>query len=207
MELKKEMLMKAAPLTNKDRLDDFIKTFNEWNNRFGINTPLRVAHFLATVWHESGALRFVEENLNYSESGLRKVFPRYFPTAALAARYARRPQAIANRVYANRMGNGNEASGDGWRFKGRGLIQITGRANYLAYQQSGFCNGDLMSHTEWLTRSPGMTKSAMWFWYANGCNALADSDDATAVCRRVNGGLNGLQERKVYLNRFKAVIK
>jgi len=191
---------------SQEAVAEFVRVFNVWNDRFGITTPLRMAHFLATVWHESAGLTRTVENLNYSAQGLRRTFPKYFPTAALANQYARKPQAIANRVYANRMGNGNEASGDGWRYRGRGLIQLTGRSNYQAYQNSAFCNGDLMGHPEWLSQYPGALKSAMWFWWKNGCNELADRDDATAVCRRVNGGLNGLDERKIYLGKFKTML-
>lgn len=188
------------------QMAEFVRIFNAWNDAFQITTPLRIAHFLATVWHESSGLTRLTENLNYSAQGLRRTFARYFPTVTLANQYARKPQAIANRVYANRMGNGNEASGDGWRYRGRGLIQLTGRANYAAYQQSGFCNGDLLSHPEWLAQYPGALKSAMWFWWKSGCNALADRDDATAVCRRVNGGTNGLDDRKAWLVRWKGAI-
>ena len=204
MELTIEQVRKVAPRMDGAQVAEFVRIFNAWNDAFQITTPLRIAHFLATVWHESAGLTRTVENLNYSAQGLRRTFARYFPTVTLANQYARKPQAIANRVYANRMGNGNEASGDGWRYRGRGLIQLTGRANYQAYQQSGFCNGDLLSHPEWLAAYPGALKSAMWFWWKNGCNALADRDDATAVCRRVNGGLNGLDDRKAWLQKWKA---
>lgn len=206
MELTIEQVKAVAPRMDGAQVAEFVRVFNVWNDRFGITTRLRIAHFLATVWHESAGLTRTVENLNYSAQGLRKTFPRYFPTVTLANQYARKPQAIANRVYANRMGNGNEASGDGWRYRGRGLIQLTGRSNYLAYQQSGFCNGDLMGHAEWLAQYPGALKSAMWFWWKNGCNELADRDDATAVCRRVNGGLNGLDDRKAWLQKWKGVL-
>lgn len=204
-EITRDMMMAAAPRTDKGRVDVAVRYLNQWAAKFGIDSDLRMAHFLGQVMHESDCLRAVEENLNYSANGLLRTFPRYF-TAATAAQYAYKPAKIANRVYANRMGNGNEASGDGWRYRGRGLIQLTGRSNYLAYQQSGFCNGDLMGHAEWLAQYPGALKSAMWFWWKNGCNELADRDDATAVCRRVNGGLNGLDDRKAWLQKWKGAI-
>jgi len=198
-----QQIMRAVPSANRERATELVQVFNDWNERFQINTPLRVSFFLAHVLHESGNLKYVEENLNYSADGLRKTFPKYFPTAALAAQYARQPQKIANRVYADRMGNGNEASGDGWRYRGRGMIQLTGKFQYQSYQNSGFCNGNLVAHPEWLTKSPGHTKSAMWYWYSHGCNELADRDDNISVTKRINGGLNGYANRDYLLRRFK----
>lgn len=210
MRITREQLLRAVPDTNKSRIDDFVRDFNEYADGFGISTPMRAAHFLAQCWHESGMLSHVEENLNYSADGLLKTFPKYF-NAKTAPQYARKPQKIACRVYANRMGNGSEASGDGWRYRGRGFIQLTGKTNYALYQKSGFCVGDLLSHPEWLTKSPGMTKSAMWFWYSRGLNALADLDDGGKIgedivrrlTKKVNGGDNGLAQRLYYYRRFK----
>lgn len=195
-------IMRAVPKADRERVKDFVRVFNEWGSKFGISTPIRVVHFLAQITHESGAFKYVEENLNYSEQALLKVFPKYF-NADTAREYARKPEKIANRVYANRMGNGDEASGDGWRYRGRGLIQLTGRLNYLNYEKSGYCVGKLTDHPEWLVNSPGAYKSAMWFWYANGLNVLADKDDVNAVTKRINGGYNGLSERLYYLRRYK----
>lgn len=188
------------------RVREFVAVFNEWADKFKINTPLRIAYFLAHVFHESGNLKYVEENLNYSADGLRRTFPSYFPNTSLAAQYARKPEMIANRVYGGRYGNGNEQSGDGWRYRGRGLIQLTFKDNYRAYQNSGFCNGNLLAHPEWLSQSPGYTKSAMWFWYSKGCNTLADRDDNTAVTKRINGGLNGYSNRSFLLRRFRKIF-
>jgi len=205
MIIKESQILDAVPITNRKRLTEFVATFNKWGERFDIDTPLRVVHFLAQCWHESGALSAVEENMNYSAKRLLQVFPKYFD-ANTAQRYAHKPQMIANRVYANRMGNGNEASGDGWRFKGRGIIGTTGRANYKEYAVSEFCVGDLMSHPEWLALNPGAYKSAMFFWWNNDCNRWADEDDVDGLTRRINGGYNGLQDRKKYLNSFKEVF-
>lgn len=202
MQITEQQLRRAVPSVSSTNLPSFVKTFNEYAEKFGINTPLRVVHFLAQVFHESGNLCHREENLNYSVDGLLKTFPKYF-TQATAQAYARKPQAIANRVYANRMGNGSEASGDGWRFKGRGYIGTTGRDNYKAYANSEFCKGDLMAHPEWLAQAPGDLKSALFFWYNNGLNALADKDDVNAVTKRVNGGYNGLANRGYLLRRFR----
>lgn len=203
MKITEQQLRRAVPGVSISNLPGFVRTFNEWAEKFGINTPLRVAHYLAQVFHESAKLKLREENLNYSANGLLKTFPRYFKTRQEAVAYAHRPQAIANRVYANRMGNGNEASGDGWRFRGRGYIGTTGRDNYRAYANSGFCVGDLMAHPEWLAQNPGDQKSAMYFWYKNGLNALADRDDIRAVTRKVNGGYNGLSDRMNLYYKFK----
>lgn len=205
MQITESQILEAAPMTNRARLEEFVITFNKWGGKFEINTPLRVVHFLSQCWHESGALKATEENMNYSAKRLLEVFPKYFDVTR-AQRYAGKPQMIANRVYANRMGNGNEASGDGWRFRGRGIIGTTGRSNYKEYADSGFCVGDLMSHPEWLAQSPGAYKSAMFFWWKNNCNKWADEDDVDGLTRRINGGYNGLSDRKRYLQAFKKVF-
>lgn len=162
---------------------------------FKINTPLRLAHFLSQCMHESGNFKFLIENLNYSENGLLSTFPKYFSNGS-AAQYARNPEKIANRVYANRMGNGNEWSGDGWKYRGRGYIQLTGKANYVSFSQSVgenvVSNPDLVS-----TKYP--LASAAWFFHRNALNTIADKgpsvDVITAVTRRVNGGTKGLSDR------------
>lgn len=203
-------IRRAVSGVDNTRLPDFVRTFNEWNDQFQINTPARVAHFLSQVMHESGGLHHVEENLNYSADGLLKTWPKRF-TAETAAGYARQPERIANKVYANRMGNGTEASGDGWKYRGRGFIQLTGKSNYQAYASSEFCRGDLMRHPEWLAQSPGNLKSAMWFWQKNGLNELSDADDGgrigetvvERITKRVNGGLLGIATRKLYYRKFK----
>lgn len=162
-------------------------------DKFQINTRARVAAFLATIGVESAALSAVAENLNYSAAGLLATWPKRF-TAVTAAAAARQPQVIANIVYCNRMGNGAPASGDGWRYRGRGLIQITGKNGYTA---AGVALGlDLTSRPELLEQPANAANSAAHWWDSNGCNQLADAGDMTAVTRRVNGGTNGLAERK-----------
>ena len=205
MQITIEQIKKIAPGAPDKAAGEFVDTFNKWSDKFGITTPLRAAHFISQCVHECAELKAFEENLNYSEKGLLKVFPKYF-NATTVKQYARKPEKIANRVYANRMGNGNEASGDGWKYKGRGAIGLTGRSNYLAYSTSGFCVGDLMVHPEWLAKSPGCYKSAMWFWWKNGLNVIADTGDVNAVTKRVNGGYNGLDSRKKYLARSKEAL-
>jgi putative chitinase len=173
-----------------------IDSIPEVASKFQINTPLRVAHFLAQCGHESGGFRVTSENLNYSAKGLNGIFRKYFPTEASAAAYARQPQKIANKVYANRMANGNEASGDGFRFRGRGYIQLTGRDNYTQFGRA--IGVDIPSNPD-LVASKYALASAAWFWSKNGLNRLADggATDAvvTSITRRVNGGTIGLADR------------
>lgn len=205
MKIDKSMILRAVPEVFRPRLNDFVSTFNEYSDVFGIDTPLRAAHYLAQVFYESTALSRTEENMNYSQQRLLQVFPKYF-NKATADMYAHNPQKTANRVYANRMGNGSEASGDGYRFRGRGFLQLTGKAGYQAYAKSGYCVGDLMSHPEWLSQFPGAQKASMWYWNKHNINRWADDDNAEGVTRSINGGLNGLAQRKFYLRRFKKVL-
>lgn len=173
------------------------KTLLDNNN---INTPLRLAHFFAQIHHESN-LKPVAENLNYSAQVLRNVFGKYFPTLTEAEAYARKPEKIANKVYANRMGNGDEQSGDGWKYRGRGFIQITGKNNYNTLSDdTGICyvgNPDLL-----LNEADSMV-SALWFWNKNNLNRWADADDVREVTRRINGGYNGLAHRTELLRKYK----
>jgi putative chitinase len=164
--------------------------------KFNINTPLRLAHFLAQCGHESGGFKVTQENLNYSAKGLMGIFKKYFPTQQLAEAYQRQPQKIANKVYASRMDNGSEASGDGYKFRGRGYIQLTGRANYTAFGKA--INEDIASNPDVVSGKYALL-SAAWFWSKNGLNTLADggaSDQVvTSITKRVNGGTIGLPDR------------
>ena len=172
--------------------------------RFEIATPARMAAFCAQLAHESGQLQRWTENLSYRWERLRQVFPKYFPSDAEARPFDRKPERIANRVYANRMGNGPEASGDGWRYRGRGPIQLTGKDNYRACGQG--IGVDLVDDPDLLvTPEPGCLAAA-WFWARNGLNALADAGDFVTITRRINGGLNGLAERREFWERAKAVF-
>lgn len=185
MRITVQQLMRAYPQTNRTRAEEFVAVFNEWSGKFGISTNARLIHFLAQCWHESGALRYVEE-------------------IASGAAYDTGAKAKA-------LGNTPEKDGDGQKYKGRGFIQITGRANYRAYQESGFCVGNLMEHPEWLAKSPGHTKSAMWFWWKKGLSAIADLDDGgrmgedivKRITKKVNGGYNGLAQRQYFYRCFK----
>ena len=164
--------------------------------KFGINTPLRLAHFLAQCGHESGGFRATQENLNYSAKGLMGIFKKYFPTLALAQSYERKPEKIANRVYGGRMGNGPESSGEGYKFRGRGYIQLTGKENYTAFGKS---IGEDMTVNQDKVSGPYALLSAAWFFSKNGLHKMADegSSDAvvTKITKRVNGGTIGLADR------------
>lgn len=206
MKITESQIRRIMPKAKSANVTAFVKCFNEHSERFGINTKLRVAAFLSQIAVESVQLNATEENLNYSADGLLKTFPTYFKTRADAEAYARQPQRIANRVYASRMGNGDEQSGDGWLFKGRGLIMTTGKDNYQRYAKSEYCVGDLMKHPEWLAVYPGALKSAMFFWLVNGLNALADREDIRTICKRVNGGWNGLSDRLYYWRQARKVL-
>lgn len=164
--------------------------------KFGINTPLRLAHFLAQCGHESGGFRAVQENLNYSAKGLNGIFRKYFATEASAAAYARNPQKIASKVYGGRMGNGPESTGEGFKFRGRGYIQLTGKDNYRAFGAA--INEDMTANPDKVaTHYPLL--SAAWFFSKNGLHRIADegATDAvvTKITKRVNGGTIGLADR------------
>ena len=171
--------------------------------RFGITTPLRLAHFLAQCGHESGGFRAVQENLNYSAKGLCGIFRKYFPSVTVAMQYERKPEKIANKVYANRMGNGNEASGDGWKHRGRGYIQLTGKENYKAFDAT--VPEDILANPD-LVATKYALASAAFFFKKNGlwaiCDRGADMATVTAVTKRVNGGTIGLADRQKHFNEF-----
>ena len=175
-----------------------------------INTPLRAAHFLAQAAHESGGFKFKSENLNYSKESLLKVFPKYF-TPASAEAYHRQPEKIASRVYANRMGNGDEASKDGWKFKGRGYIQLTGKDNYKAFSDWAK-EPSIIENPDQVADDKYAGLSAIWFWNKNGLSKIADTDnlrdDKTIIkiTQRVNGGTHGLVDRLERFNNYKKIL-
>lgn len=160
--------------------------------KYGIDTPTRVAHFLAQVSVESGRLARTEEELSYSAERLKAVWPSRFKTLQEARQYERNPQALAERVYGGRMGNAS--LGDGWKYRGRGLKQLTGKANYVAYMLAA--DVDCLSNPDLLLQPQYAADSAAWFWSSNGCSALADRCDVAGLTRRINGGTNGLEERQ-----------
>jgi putative chitinase len=169
---------------------------------YEINTPERVAAFIAQCAHESGYFRFLRENLNYRAESLMKTFPRHFKTLEEAKRYERKPEMIANKVYANRMGNSDEASGDGWRYLGRGLIQLTGKNNYTLFAAS--IDTPLEEIPEYLQTFEGAIQSACWFWEQNNLNRFADSRDIITMSKRINGGTIGMEDR---INKYNKALK
>ena len=175
-------------------------------DKFEINTPLRLAHFLAQCGHESGGFKVVSENLNYGAAGLQSIFKKYF-TAESAKEYQRKPEKIANIVYANRMGNGNQASGEGYKFRGRGFIQLTGKENYTSFDK--VVEDDIIANPELVaTKYPLL--SAAWFFHKNGLHKIADegATDAvvTKVTKRVNGGTIGLPDRIKHFNEYNNLL-
>jgi putative chitinase len=182
--------------------DSVIAMIPETAAKFEINSPLRLAHFLAQCGHESGGFKAVQENLNYSVDGLKKIFPKYFP-GNLAESYAKNPEKIASKVYGGRMGNGDETTKEGYKFRGRGYIQLTGKDNYKSFGQS--INEDMTTNPDLVsTKYPLL--SAAWFFSKNGLNKIADggATDAvvTSVTKRVNGGTIGLADRIKHFNEY-----
>ena len=188
--------------------DGVIAQIPSIQTKFEINTPLRLAHFLAQCGHESGGFKVLRENLNYGAKGLRSIFGKYFPTDALALAYERKPEKIANKVYANRMLNGDEASGDGYKFCGRGFIQLTGKENYTNF---GKAIGVDLTATPDLVATQYPLMSAAWFFHKNDLHKLADggATDAvvTSVTKRVNGGIIGLADRIKHFNEYYSLLK
>ena len=185
-------------------LDHWCEALNAILPDYDIDTPQRVAAFIAQTAHESGNYRAIKENLNYKAESLCRVWPRYFPNIDVARQYAQQPERIANRAYANRMGNGPEESGDGWRYCGRGLIQLTGKDNYTRYAQS--TEQTVEEAAEHLTTFEGCVQSACWFWEANNLNALADKGDMVMLTKRINGGTLGLEDRIKHYNHAQHVL-
>ena len=187
--------------------DAVIAQIPETAAKFGINTPLRLAHFLAQCGHESGGFRAVQENLNYSAKGLNGIFRKYFPTEAAAASYARNPAKIAAKVYGGRMGNGPESTGEGYKFRGRGYIQLTGKDNYKAFGNA--INEDMTATPDKVaTHYPLL--SAAWFFSKNGLHKIADegASDAvvTKITKRVNGGTIGLPDRIKHFKEYYSLL-
>jgi putative chitinase len=171
-------------------------------------TPVRAAHFFAQCAHESGGFKAFNENLNYGAKGLQGIFKKYFPDAATAAKYERKPEMIANRVYASRMGNGDEKSGDGYKYRGRGAIQLTGKSNYLAFSKH-IGDPEVMTNPD-IVATKYSFESAMFFFETNGLWAICDKgvDDATilALTKRINGGTHGLDDRKEKTKKYAVML-
>lgn len=197
-----DKLKKIIPL-NKE-VEEWYPILDKYLNDWDINTLERIAMFLAQCSHESAQFTVIKENLNYSSQGLQKVFGKYF-NKATADLYQRRPEMIANRVYANRMGNGDERSGDGWKFRGKGLIQLTGKNNHQDF--ADFLEISLDDCTEYLLTKEGAVHSACYFWKENQLNSFSDAHDVIGATRRINGGTNGLNERKENFEKFLKILK
>lgn len=189
--LTKEQLEKLIP--GNPYIDQWYEAFSQMLPQYDINTPQRIAAFIAQCGHESGGFKFLKENLNYRAESLMRTWPSRFPNIDFAREYAHKQEKIANYVYANRMGNGPESSGDGWRFLGRGLIQLTGRNNYEAFAES--IETPVEEIPEYLMTFEGAVQSACWFWENNNLNTLADQGDMVALTKKINGGTIGLDDR------------
>jgi putative chitinase len=185
-------------MVKNPHIEHWYEALNQLLPEYDINTPHRIAHFVAQCAHESGSFKFIKENLNYRAASLRATFPKYFPTDDLARQYEKRPEAIANRVYANRMGNGDEASGDGWRYCGRGLIQLTGKDNYTFF--AGSLGIPVEEAAEYLATFEGAAQSACFYWEQNKLNRFADANDVRGLTRAINGGFIGLEDRIKHTN-------
>ena len=188
----KEQLKDMIP--KNPYVDQWFEAISEILPEYEITTPQRVAAFLAQCAHESGGFVFLKENLNYKAASLRRVFPKYFPDDSIAAQYAGKGEMIANRVYANRMGNGPEESGDGFRYCGRGLIQLTGKNNYTFF--AGSLDIPVEEASEYLQTFEGAVQSACFFWEQNKLNQWADAGDILTLTKRINGGTIGLEDRQ-----------
>lgn len=192
-EAKLRQILVGAP-----HVDQWFLAIQEILPDYEINTPNRVACWLGQTAHESGGYRALRENLNYSAKGLNGIFKKYFPTEADAKPYERQPEKIANKVYASRMGNGDERSGDGWKYRGRGLIQLTGKNNYENFAMS--IEESVDETVKFLETYEGAVQSACWFWEANNLNDLADKLDIKLMTKKINGGYIGLEDRIKHIN-------
>jgi len=198
-----ELLVKASSFINAKYYSYFAKYCDKYN----INTPLRLAHFLSQVNHESGNMKYIEENLNYSAKRLLQVFPKYFKTLEEAKKYEYKPEKIANKIYANRMCNGDEASGDGWRYRGRGHIQLTGKNNYILFA-NWVKNKDIINNPDLILKDNDLlVLTAFFYWdYRKINNIIIDNANQYEICKKVtraiNGGYNGLDDR---WQRFKKI--
>lgn len=193
MEITKEIFTELFPKAKKSK--ELVKAMKDILPKYDIDTPERIAGFLAQCGHESGGFRLIEENLNYSAKALDAVFGKYFVRGGRdAEEYARQPERIANIVYANRMGNSDSESGDGWKFRGRGYIQLTGRDNYKNFATD--IDSGLRDAVEYTETIAGALESACWFWKKNKINRYCDNHDVKGMTKRINGGYNGLEDRE-----------
>ena len=196
--------MNAAQLQTLGIDEKWLDPLNEAFQKYGISTPARQAFFVGQCAHESGNFRILEENLRYSATALMRVWPSRFPNLEVANQFAGNAEKIGNKVYCGRMGNGNEESGDGWKYHGRGLIQLTGKDNYANCGSS--LGVDLVGNPDILLDPKYAALSAGWFWSKKGLNALADAKDYDTMTKRINGGLIGLDDRKAKIAKAISVL-
>jgi putative chitinase len=197
----------AACIYKNKNPDPWYDALSEHLPTFEIVTPARVAGFIAQCQHESLDFTLLQENLNYSAKGLNGVFKKYFPTMDLAESYQRQPEKIANRVYGSRMGNGDESSGDGFKFRGRGLIQLTGRNNYTMFSREFFGDDHVVEDPDLVRTPPYAVLSACWFWNKNGLNRWCDEGDIVTLSKRINGGTIGLDDRISHWNHCLEILE
>ena len=202
MLLTKQLLSSLLPLCKNPQL--YVEPLNQAISKYNINTVNRLACFLSQIAHESGSLNRMQENLNYSPSRLMQVWPNRFPSLDIANQYGNNPQKIANKVYSNRMGNGDEASNDGYKYRGRGLLQITGKSNYAIIAK--YLNLDLLNNPDLLLDPTNAVNSAAHYWNNHDCNNLADKLDHTSITKKINGGVNGLKDRIDLYNHINQVL-
>jgi putative chitinase len=200
--LTKDQLKKLIP--GNAYVNEWYEALSQLLPDYDINTPQRVAAFIAQCAHESAGFKFLKENLNYRAESLMRVWPRHFPNIEIARQYAHKQEKIANKAYANRMGNGDEASGDGWRYLGRGLIQLTGKNNYEAFAES--IETPVEEIPEYLATFEGAAQSACWFWETNNLNRFADVGDIKGLTKAINGGFIGLEDRIKHYNHALEVL-
>lgn len=204
LKLTKKIFTSLAPKADKDIVSALVKNLPELFSTYEINTPLRVAHFLGQTAHESWGFTRIEENLNYSAERLKQVFPRHFRVVDPKA-FEGNPEKIGNYIYANRLGNSDFTSGDGFRYRGRDLIQLTGKYNYQMF------GNDLSISLEeviaLLESNEGIGTASCWFWNMRNLNQYADQDNVYVLTRKINGGTHGLESRKKYTDKAKSLLK
>lgn len=199
-----QQLQDILKTDDSERVDSYLAALNACFARYEIDTPLRIAHFLAQVCHESNNFKAVSENLNYSSKALTAIFGKYFD-ADSAQQYGRKPEQIANRVYASRMGNGDEASGEGWAYRGRGLMQLTGKDNYQNFSDD--YGVDVVANPEQVAEDSQLCVAvAGWYWHTRKLNQYADADNIKTITKRINGGYHGLEDREQKLANAKMVL-
>lgn len=199
----KEQLRRAIPDAKDSNIEKYYEPLIAAMEHYRINTKNRIAAFLANLAHESASFNTIQENLNYSAKRLIQVWPKHFRGRNLA-HYAHQPQKIANVAYANRMGNGDKSSGDGWKYRGRGLIQLTGKTNYQMFSKA--IGADIVGDPDWVLTPEGATISAAWFWDSRDLNKLADAGNLREITRKINGGYHGHADRVRRYNHIRKVL-